>query len=372
MAVLTGSAAAAAPSAARRAMIDSQLRTSGVNDPGCSPRMGARGARGLRARRPRARPPISTAPCRSGERRRCSARAADPRAMLDRSRADRKPTACCWSAAAPAISPRCSARWSVRCSRRKRRRAAEQLPNRSGTGLTGRCAGRQGRRALQPDHDRWCDRAVPRCAGRATRRRGPGGHRPDRARRDAAGGGSQGRRNAWPSCTLGEIGSRRACRIRRAAGSGVSEFGIASSIGLHRAIVAAGRIALAALAGAPAQADDLREALVSAYQTNPTLQGRVRNSAQSTKACRSRGPTDCPRSTATRRTSNSSSRARTTSPRPNARSARGIDLAVPIYSGGAVKNSIRAAEDPRRGRAGRPARDRIRRVHARSSPPTWT
>ncbi len=106
---------------------------------------------------------------------------------------------------------------------------------------------------------------------------------------------------------------------------------------------------LALLAGAaalatPAQADTLREALTEAYRTNPILQGaraqqravdenvpierasglpRVDSSAQYVEFIRR--SSDDP--TAPRRALNA-----------------GVDLSVPIYSGGAVRNSIRAAE----------------------------
>ncbi len=105
-----------------------------------------------------------------------------------------------------------------------------------------------------------------------------------------------------------------------------------------------GGIALAAIAATPAHADDLRSALVSAYQTNPTLQGaraQQRGVDEGVPIARADGlpsvNADASYIEFVKQSSNSFTA-------PERQVGGGIDLAVPIYSGGAVKNSIRAAK----------------------------
>ena len=108
------------------------------------------------------------------------------------------------------------------------------------------------------------------------------------------------------------------------------------------------RIALlagAAALAAPAQADTLREALAQAYATNPTLQAaraQQRATDENVPIERSQGLPDI-RSTVThnealRRSPNSFNA-------PERTLQAGIDLTVPIYSGGAVKNAVKAAKE---------------------------
>ena len=94
----------------------------------------------------------------------------------------------------------------------------------------------------------------------------------------------------------------------------------------------------------PAMADDLREALVNAYNTNPTLQG-----ARATQRATDEG---VPLARARALPSLSGQLNYTTFLRQNplsfvlldhAKSAD-LNLGVPVYSGGAVKNAIRAAK----------------------------
>lgn len=96
--------------------------------------------------------------------------------------------------------------------------------------------------------------------------------------------------------------------------------------------------------GAPAQADTLREALVDAYNTNPTLQAARANQRavdEEVPIQKSQGLPDASL------TSNYIEFLRT-SPNsftsPERRLLIGPDLNVPIYSGGAVKNSVKAAK----------------------------
>jgi len=104
-------------------------------------------------------------------------------------------------------------------------------------------------------------------------------------------------------------------------------------------------LALAALGVAPARADDLREALVNAYNTNPTLQSTRSNQRATDETVPIARAQGLPSAdiTAThieflRQSANSF-----TAPARNL----GVTAAalVPIYSGGAVRNAIAAAKE---------------------------
>lgn len=106
-----------------------------------------------------------------------------------------------------------------------------------------------------------------------------------------------------------------------------------------------GAASLAALATAPAQADTLREALASAYNTNPTLLGqRATQRANDEDVPINRAPgLPSVNLTAThiefvRQSSNAF-----TAPQRNL--GVNAQAQIPIYSGGAVKNGIRAAKE---------------------------
>jgi outer membrane protein len=98
------------------------------------------------------------------------------------------------------------------------------------------------------------------------------------------------------------------------------------------------------LAAAPACAEDLREALVSAYNTNPTLQGARANQRATDE--------NVPIEKADGRPSISADASYTEFVRKSANSftspdrtlSANVSLGVPIYSGGAVRNSVKAAE----------------------------
>ena len=102
----------------------------------------------------------------------------------------------------------------------------------------------------------------------------------------------------------------------------------------------------AALLAAPAYADDLREALVMAYNTNPALQGaraQQRATDEGVPIARAPGlPSASSNVTYTEFTSRSGSSASTTAPGRNF--DVGVSFNVPLYTGGSVKNSVRAAE----------------------------
>lgn len=112
---------------------------------------------------------------------------------------------------------------------------------------------------------------------------------------------------------------------------------------LRGALLAAAGLA-AVTTGVPAQADTLREALVETYNTNPTLQAARSNQRATDEGVPIARAPGLPSANVTathiefvRRSANSF-----TAPERNL----GVNgqLLVPIYSGGAVKNNIKAAE----------------------------
>jgi outer membrane protein len=103
--------------------------------------------------------------------------------------------------------------------------------------------------------------------------------------------------------------------------------------------------ALLALAAGPAQADTLREALNGAYRTNPTLQAaraQQRATDESVPLEKSAGR---PNATGTAQYIEFVKQSSTNFTAPRRVVQSGVDLGVPIYSGGAVKNAVRAAEN---------------------------
>ncbi|MFC0206207.1 TolC family outer membrane protein [Novosphingobium soli] len=111
-----------------------------------------------------------------------------------------------------------------------------------------------------------------------------------------------------------------------------------------RAGLLAGGCLIAMTAGAPAQADTLRDALVSAYQTNPTLEAaraQQRANDENVPIARSAGlPSASANGTYTEYLKQSENSFNA----PLRVLSAGADLGVPIYSGGAVKNRIKAAK----------------------------
>lgn len=100
--------------------------------------------------------------------------------------------------------------------------------------------------------------------------------------------------------------------------------------------------ALTTVAGTPAMADTLREALTKAYNTNPTLTGAragQRANDENVPIQRARG---LPGVDVSGSYSENIQRSTTTSPRRQV--AGTVSLDVPLYLGGAVRNSVRAAD----------------------------
>ena len=112
-------------------------------------------------------------------------------------------------------------------------------------------------------------------------------------------------------------------------------------IRLQRLALLAG---VSGLLAAPALADDLREALVMAYGTNPTLQSaraQQRATDEGVPIARSAGlPSARSGASYTEFVDKTAS-----SPLlPSRNFSAGVDLGMPVYAGGGIKNSIRAAE----------------------------
>lgn len=112
-------------------------------------------------------------------------------------------------------------------------------------------------------------------------------------------------------------------------------------------------LASAAAFASPAAADTLREALVEAYKTNPTLQAARANQRATDEGvpiARSQGLPDV-RATATHLEFLKPSGNSFTAPERNL--GVNVQAGLPIYSGGAVKNSVRGAKQRvEAGRAG--------------------
>ena len=110
-----------------------------------------------------------------------------------------------------------------------------------------------------------------------------------------------------------------------------------------RTILAAGA-ALTALLAAPAQADTLREALLQAYESNPTLlaaRANLRATDENVPIQRAAG---LPSVDGNGRFTEFLVQDQASFLAPQRALNAGLNLAVPLYNGGAVRNSVRAAE----------------------------
>lgn len=100
---------------------------------------------------------------------------------------------------------------------------------------------------------------------------------------------------------------------------------------------------VAGTAGAPAQADTLRDALVMAYQTNPSLEAaRAQQRAVDENVPIARAP-GLPSLSGSASYAETVKKSRISITNPDRTLSAGVDLGVPIYAGGAVKNSVKAA-----------------------------
>ncbi len=98
------------------------------------------------------------------------------------------------------------------------------------------------------------------------------------------------------------------------------------------------------LAASPAAADSLREALNQAYRSNPTLQAARASQRATDETVPIQKSSGRPNASATAQHIEFVQQASTSFTAPARASAVGVDLNVPLFSGGAVKNAVKAAE----------------------------
>jgi len=111
---------------------------------------------------------------------------------------------------------------------------------------------------------------------------------------------------------------------------------------LRPAIIAAG--AGAGLLAAPAQGEDLREALSQAYRTNPTLQSARADQRALDETLPIERADGLPRASATGSYTEYLHDSGKTPTSPDRLLSGQVTLAVPVYSGGAVRNAMQAAK----------------------------
>ncbi|VAW01662.1 Type I secretion outer membrane protein, TolC family, partial [hydrothermal vent metagenome] len=99
-----------------------------------------------------------------------------------------------------------------------------------------------------------------------------------------------------------------------------------------------------ALAGSPVYADTLREALIAAYQTNPTLTGARAGQRATDETVPIAKADGLPGANGDFGFQENFLRSANSFTSPLRQSTAGGSIEVPIYSGGAVKNSVRAAK----------------------------
>lgn len=99
-----------------------------------------------------------------------------------------------------------------------------------------------------------------------------------------------------------------------------------------------------ALTAMPAQADTLREALVDAYNTNPTLQAARANQRAIDEDVPIQKAAGLPNSSATGTYTEFVHASPKDFTAPDRRLSIGPEITVPIYSGGSVRNSVKAAK----------------------------
>ena len=114
---------------------------------------------------------------------------------------------------------------------------------------------------------------------------------------------------------------------------------------LLRLAAKASLIALAAGAGVPAAADDLREALVSAYTNNPTLEAARANQRANDENVPITRAQGLPSVNVTANHVEFIRQSANAFAPPERNLGVGADLLVPVYSGGAVRNGIAAAKE---------------------------
>jgi outer membrane protein len=112
-----------------------------------------------------------------------------------------------------------------------------------------------------------------------------------------------------------------------------------------RAALLAGIAAASLAIAAPASADTLREALNGAYRTNPTLQAARAQQRATDETVPIEKAAGRPNLNGNVQYVEFVKQSSTSFTAPKRALTGGADLGVPIYSGGAVKNAVKAAED---------------------------
>ena len=104
-------------------------------------------------------------------------------------------------------------------------------------------------------------------------------------------------------------------------------------------------VALLATLASPSHADTLREALIAAYQTNPTMTGARAGQRATDETVPIAKADGRPSATSDFGYQENFLRSANSFTAPLRQSTAGGSVTVPIYSGGAVKNSVRAAKN---------------------------
>lgn len=112
-----------------------------------------------------------------------------------------------------------------------------------------------------------------------------------------------------------------------------------------RAFLLLGSTATIALGAVPAHADTLREALNAAYRTNPTLQSARAQQRATDETVPIEKSAGRPNATGNVQYIEFVKQSSNTGTAPDRQLGASVDLGVPIYSGGAVKNAVKAAEN---------------------------
>ncbi|MCB2087677.1 MAG: TolC family outer membrane protein [Sphingomonadaceae bacterium] len=113
---------------------------------------------------------------------------------------------------------------------------------------------------------------------------------------------------------------------------------------MTRRATAFGLLIGSALVASPVHADTLREALAEAYRTNPTLQGARAQQRATDETVPIEKAAGRPNVSTSGQYIEFLKQSSSSFTAPQRLAAAGIDLGVPIYSGGAVRNGVRAAE----------------------------
>ncbi|QZD94146.1 TolC family outer membrane protein [Qipengyuania gelatinilytica] len=115
--------------------------------------------------------------------------------------------------------------------------------------------------------------------------------------------------------------------------------------GVVNRLVLSGSVIALALAATPAQADTLQEALTDAYVNNPTLEAARANQRATDENVQIERSAGLPSIDGAASVTEFIKQRSTSFFTPDRLLTAGVDLGVPIYSGGAVRNSVAAAKE---------------------------